>query len=108
MFLFIVISAHLATIIGTTADVRPADFHRLNLPTDEEYYAHCKDYWGDDLFYVAISVLTTFLDLMILILPCPAVWRLNMPKRQKIAVIIIILTGIMHVPSLAGTEEMLD
>ncbi|MCJ1467552.1 hypothetical protein MMC07_006177 [Pseudocyphellaria aurata] len=93
--LLVVVVAHLGAIVGTVADDRPLSCHWLYLPSDEDYDKLCKEYWDDIYIYLTMSVLTIVLDLVILILPCPEVWRLNMPKRQKLGVMIIILTGLV-------------
>lgn len=98
--LFLLVVAHLGTIIGTVADIRPGPCHWLYLLSEEDYDKTCTVYWDDDPFYIAMSVITIVFDFVILILPCPDVWRLNMPKRQRLGVMIIILTGLMYVPFL--------
>lgn len=42
-----------------------------------------------------ISVLTVVLDLIILALPCPAVWRLHLPRPQKLAILITLISGVV-------------
>ena len=42
-----------------------------------------------------ISVLTVVLDVIIMVLPCRAVWRLHLPPRQKLAILITLLSGVM-------------
>ena len=52
---------------------------------------------------LSFSVLTIFLDFIILFLPVPVVWSLQLPKKQRIAVlcifgagIIVCVAGIVH------------
>lgn len=42
-----------------------------------------------------ISVLTVVLDVIILALPCPAVWKLHLPRPQKLAILITIISGVV-------------
>ncbi|MCJ1467429.1 hypothetical protein MMC07_006054 [Pseudocyphellaria aurata] len=106
--LLLVVVAHLGTIVGTVANALPFSCHWIYFPTDEDYEKLCKNYWDDSYFYLTMSALTILLDLIILILPCPEVWRLNMPKQQKIGVMIIILTGLVYGTPLTVQNEIFD
>ena len=49
-------------------------------------------------YYYAIT--TIVLDVLVLCMPWPIVWRLQMPLRQKVAVMGIFMLGAMYVPML--------
>ena len=44
---------------------------------------------------LSFSILTIFLDFIILFLPVPLVWSLQLPKKQRIAVLCIFGAGIV-------------
>lgn len=44
-------------------------------------------------FYLGVGIINMFGDLCILAVPAPAVWRLQMPRAQKIAISFIFLLG---------------
>ncbi|MCJ1268724.1 hypothetical protein MMC22_008612 [Lobaria immixta] len=90
-----VVASHIGTLIVTTFDLRPLKCHWIYILTDEEWDAMCAEYWDDDIAYMFMSVFTIVLDILILAIPCPAVWKLNMPKRQKIGVMIIFSAGLV-------------
>lgn len=96
--LFMVVTSHIVAFFITTMDVQPIDCHWKAFQTDADYFAHCKEPWDDAISYVFIGAFTVVLDLVILAIPCPAVWKLNMPKRQKIGVILIFSTGLLCEP----------
>lgn len=95
-----VVASHIGTLIVTTFDLRPLKCHWIYILTDEEWDAMCAEYWDDDIAYIFMSVFTIVLDILILAIPCPAVWKLNMPKRQKIGVMIIFSAGLVYETSL--------
>lgn len=43
------------------------------------------------LSIVFIAIMTIILDIIIRALPCPAIWRLHMAKRQKIALLLFLV-----------------
>lgn len=52
---------------------------------------------------LSFSIITIFLDFVILLLPVPIVWGLQLPKKQRLAVvalfgagIIVCIAGIVH------------
>lgn len=91
-----VVSSHVVILFITTLDIRPINCHWKAFRTDDDFDRHCKEYWDDTTAYVFMSVFTVVLDLTILAIPLPAVWKLNMPKRQKIGVTIIFSTGLVY------------
>ncbi|KAI0445058.1 hypothetical protein F4803DRAFT_548469 [Xylaria telfairii] len=55
-----------------------------------DFAAHCYD--PSPMFYGS-AVSNMIVDILILLIPAPMVWKLNMSKRQKIAVVGIFLLG---------------
>ena len=51
---------------------------------------------------VATGVIGVLLDLYLLYLPCPILWRLHMQRAKKIRIIAIFMTGSVYV----GTLEL--
>ena len=78
--------------------ITPTACYWLLFPTDEEWYAHCKITFvaGAGNYYVFLNAFAILLELVILYLPCRPVWRLHLAKRQRIAIMIIILAGVMY------------
>lgn len=67
--------------------------------TFEDYHSHCKDAGNPGaviVYYCVLSAFTIFLDIIILYLPCPSVWQLHLAKRQKLAILFIMLAGVMY------------
>lgn len=89
----VIVSATLAAIVVTTADTRPFPCHWIW--ADGVDGEPCRMVWDDDDCYLFTGALTIVLDLVVLYLPCPAVWRLHLQRRQKIGVLIIMLTGVI-------------
>lgn len=84
----VIICAAFAGVLTSLLSCRPFSA-RWNL---QLFVSHCIDaprYWQ------GMSVPNIITDLAMLVLPMPVVWRLKMPKRQKMA-----LTGIFLVGSL--------
>ena len=65
----------------------------------EMWVAVCHTRVDDLKNWVFVSIFTVILDIIVLALPIRAVWKLQMPKRQKIAVIMLIGAGAMYVNS---------
>lgn len=93
--LTILVLSHLALIPVYYAEVFPLFCHWTYYPTDEEWYENCHQNYDVLPFIVFLASLTILLDLIILLLPCPAVWRLHLAKRQKVAIISILVAGIV-------------
>lgn len=87
---------HVVTLAVYLADVYPLHCHWSIYATDEEWYANCSDNYDSLPAIVCIAVVTIVLDIVILALPCPAVWRLHMAKRQKIAIQFLLVAGVMY------------
>ena len=48
-------------------------------------------------FLVSIGAVNIASDLYLIILPLPAVWQLQMPKRKKVGISVVFLTGTMYI-----------
>lgn len=96
--LSVLILSHIITIPLYWTGVTPLHCNWTYYPTDEEWYANCKENHDILPIIVFLAALTILLDLVILVLPCPAVWRLHLAKRQKLAIIGILVAGVMCVP----------
>lgn len=46
---------------------------------------------------VALGFVSVFVDVIIIILPIPAVWQLNLPKHKKVGLSIMFMSGILYV-----------
>lgn len=75
----------------------------------EDYRSHCKDAKNPGavvVYYCVLSAFTIFLDIIILYLPCPSVWQLHLAKRQKLAILIIMLAGLLYETSLYSSQSL--
>lgn len=102
-----IVASHITTLIITTFDIVPLECHWWYL-IDEVYDAKCKERWDDTYAYIFMSVFTIALDMLILAIPCPAVWKLNMPKQQKIGVMAIFAAGLLYGTSLPSRFKLND
>lgn len=96
--LFVLVTSHIGFIFAYLFAYLPVRCSWAQYETDEEWEAHCRR--GYDLkiltgLTIFISALTVVLDLVILALPCRAVWRLHLPKRQKLAILFTLLSGVV-------------
>lgn len=87
---------HAVSLAVFLADVTPLHCKWTIYPTDEEWYANCSYNYDSLPAVVFIAVMTIVLDIIILVLPCPAVWRLHMAKRQKIAILLLLVAGVVY------------
>lgn len=87
---------HVASLPVFLASVTPFYCQWTIYHTDEEYYSNCSENYNFLSWAVFIAVLTIVLDVIILALPCPAVWRLHMAKRQKIALLLVLVAGVVY------------
>ncbi|KAI1776307.1 hypothetical protein F4818DRAFT_413666 [Hypoxylon cercidicola] len=79
---------------------------------DESLDAECYDSYPA---YIALSSLNIGIDVIILLLPIPLVVRMQLPKRQKVSVILLFATGIVvcavalkrvtYIPVLEASED---
>ncbi|MCJ1425996.1 hypothetical protein MMC29_003898 [Sticta canariensis] len=98
VLLFLVIASHVVGFLIYAASVSPVSCIWIEYQTDEEAESHCRENWSDEVIIGYLTFLNAFtiaLDLVILYLPCRPVWRLHLPKRQRIAIMMIILAGII-------------
>jgi hypothetical protein len=49
------------------------------------------------VFYIASGAINVGTDLVLLLLPWPMVWNLQLPRRQKLGLALIFLTGSLYV-----------
>ncbi|KAI0867199.1 hypothetical protein GGS24DRAFT_411578 [Hypoxylon argillaceum] len=68
----------------------PINQNWLSLHGSPEHNAHCYNYIP---MYYATAISNVILDVLILLVPIPIVWRLHMPTKRKIGVIGIFLLG---------------
>ncbi|KAI4867285.1 hypothetical protein F4820DRAFT_414403 [Hypoxylon rubiginosum] len=79
---------------------------------DESLDAECYDSYPA---YIALSSLNIGIDVIILLLPIPLVLRMQLPKRQKVSIILLFATGIVvcavalkrvtYIPVLEASED---
>lgn len=91
-----VVITHLVTLTIYLAATSPFHCFWTIYPTEEEWYSNCSDKYDSLPSTVFIAVATIVLDIVILALPCPAVWRLHVAKRQKIAILFLLVAGIVY------------
>lgn len=98
MLVFLIITSHVAGILVYALHVTPASCSWTIYPTDDEWKSRCKVMWegsGGISYYVFMNALTVALDLVILYMPCQPVWRSRLAKRQRIAIMMILLAGVL-------------
>lgn len=101
VLIFLISSAHLIAFLGWTFSVMPVWCHWTYFATTEEE-AQC---WHPKFNYVNVpyslflNTFTVVVDLIILYLPCRPVWRLQLPKRQRISILAILFAGVMYEPA---------
>ena len=90
----VIVISHVAIIIVQLLQANRMDCNwRYNEPD-----AGCRDRVDVDTLLILlafISVMTVVLDLIILALPCPAVWRLQLPRPQKLGILITLISGVV-------------
>lgn len=95
--LTILIFTHLGIFPLWFVQYLPVDCEWINFETDEQSDAHgCTDHLDMKPFIVCIAALGIIFDFIILGLPCPAIMRLHLPKRQKIGILVIISAGLVY------------
>lgn len=90
------VTTHMATFPVYYSDLTPFHCHWTIYPTEDERYSRCSEKYDALPWIVFIVVLTIVLDIVILTLPCPAVWRLHMARRQKIAILLLLTAGVLY------------
>lgn len=94
----VIISSHVAIIFILRYTVTRMDCHWRGWVSDEIWDKECHiniSYNPLASVLTWISALTVVLDVIIMILPCRAVWRLHLPQRQKLAILITLLSGVV-------------
>lgn len=96
--LVLIVVTHAAGIPVLWLNVTPLNCQWTYLDTDDEVYnTFCHNRYDNWFYFVFISSLTVVLDIIIIVLPSREVWRLQMVKRQKIALVMVFMAGIMYV-----------
>ncbi|KAI0546921.1 hypothetical protein F4679DRAFT_555780 [Xylaria curta] len=85
---FIVISAALAAVVTSLAGCRPFSTRWTDFSADAS--KKCINYLT---LWRATSVPNIVTDVVMLILPQPVVWKLHLPKQQKLAVSLVFFLG---------------
>lgn len=96
--LFVLVTSHVAFLCTLIFALSPPSCAWRQFETDEDYYASCSRPFSLVVLLrliVWISSLTVVLDMIIISLPCRAVWRLHLPKRQKLVILITLMAGIL-------------
>ena len=65
-------------------------------PVSKYWTANCAPTYSTT---VSTGVLNIISDVAVLLLPQPQVWKLQMPLKRKIGVSIIMMLGVLYVPS---------
>ena len=66
---------------------------RYETLASELWEALCHERYSDLKNWVFVSIFTVLLDVIVLVLPMHAIWKLHMNKRQKIGVAMLIGAG---------------
>ncbi|MCJ1424962.1 hypothetical protein MMC29_002850 [Sticta canariensis] len=94
----LITAAHMVAFLGWVFSIIPVSCHWTYYPTDEEYARRCNSTsLGNILVHYSLflNIFTVILDLVILYLPCKPVWRLQLAKRQRISILIILFAGVI-------------
>ncbi|KAJ5771065.1 uncharacterized protein N7511_003116 [Penicillium nucicola] len=83
-----VIAWAITAVIGNTFQCWPVQYF-----WDQTIKGHCMD--GQTIFFVIIGSLSTTENFVIVLLPLPVVWRLQMPLEEKIELTILFTAGSM-------------
>lgn len=94
--MILIILSHAQVIIVYWAKLIPFRCQwQYNTLPGELWSVFCRATIDDLDNWVFVSIFTVILDLIVLVLPIRSVWRLHMAKRQKIAVSLLMGTGVM-------------
>lgn len=94
--LSITVASHFVCWMIIWTEVTPLNCQWTLYPTNELVKAHCAQHFDSKHsgeFVVFVAALNVVLDIIVLAIPCPHVWRLQLPKKQKIMIILVLLTG---------------
>lgn len=97
--MFVLVSVHTVTFPIYWSALSPVSCQWRVFTNDDDFDANCKQHLSpdrDNYWFSFLAAITIVLDLVILIMPCPPVWRLHMAKRQKMVVIGILVSGIVY------------
>lgn len=95
----LIVVTHALLVMLSLGSTSPLSCSWRELLTYEDYERSCTQHFDVVPYQFFVSSLTIALDFVILFLPCPTVWRLQVPKRQKIILFGILLAGVMYEPS---------
>lgn len=99
ILLFITVVSHFVCWVLYWAEYTPLNCNWVQHPTKDLFRANCtRNYEGkyNEIYLVFIAALNVVLDGVVLAIPCPHVWRLHISKKEKIMVMIVLLTGVMY------------
>lgn len=97
--LFITVSSHFVCWVLLWAQTSPIRCNWIQYPTKDLSTARCTENFDGEynkIYLVLIAALNVILDIIVLAIPCPHVWRLQVPKKEKIMINVILLTGVMY------------
>lgn len=87
-YIWVVIAWVLAFGLSTIFECHPISAAWTELESDK--YFKCINLIK---YFNALSISDALTDLIIMILPIPVIWRMQMPLRQKIAVVAVFIGG---------------
>ena len=99
VLIFLITSAHLVAFFGWTFSTFPVKCHWTFYPTDAEFDTRCHHPpMAAKLppYNLFLLVFTVVMDCVILYLPCRPVWRLQLPKRQRLSILAILFAGVLY------------
>lgn len=108
VLLFLVITSHVVGFLLYAASRSPIFCFWKEYQTDEEWDSHCRENLSREViigYLIFLNAFTIALDLVIIYLPCRPVWQLHLPKRQRIAIMMIILAGIVYEVSYPRSKQ---
>lgn len=97
--MFIIVSTHFISLVLFWTSFTPFNCYWRVFPSDDAWNSNCKEHSVSEMsqnWYLFMNAFTVALDLVILILPCRPIWRLNMARRQKLVVLGIFAAGIVY------------
>lgn len=96
--LFITVASHLVIWMLLWTELSPLECNWVQYPTKDLERASCTQNYDVEAlmpYPLFIAALNVVLDIVVLAIPCPYVWRLHIPKKEKIAIMIMLLAGVM-------------
>lgn len=95
----LIVVTHALLVMLSLGSTSPLSCSWREFLTYEDYERSCTQHFDVVPYQFFVSSLTIALDFVIFSLPCPTVWRLQVPKRQKIILFGILFAGVMYEPS---------